>query len=447
MITLLPHNQSAFNNIINLYNTGTKKIIYVSGVGTGKSFVFLAVAERVAGKILYVLPKHAIRENIEAYGDFSAVGDKVSFVTFNQFTSVSKGKEIISGYDMVVIDECHHLGSDIYGRALLDVMSEDHDTFFLGLTATPVRFKMNTLLPDGTIEKNVDVSRFFDERVDGISNFDAIRLGLMPPFQYRLLEPDKDPKQIEKEYGYEVKAVVDYKNESRDIVDEIIHTYSRDKWICFFSSTKDLKKHEGSVKAMFPGYKVLLLYSDLKNLKEVMEETRSNDKVVILSVNMLLEGVHLSGITGIILYRNVSTVSTFQQILGRVCSIGNKVEPLVVDCSRCGPALLRQLLKEGDEGVGNWPPRGNFKPIMSIGIGLHKGWEQIDTFLARIASLKAKQGRKVLDEDTRKKILSDYHALGGNHHDDFSSLSKQDESILKACCWKYDINPKQLMAM
>lgn len=228
MITLLSHNQPAFQEISDSYKNGTKKIIYVSGVGTGKSFVFLAMAEQMKGRILYILPKHAIRENIEAYGDYSAVKGKVSFVTFNKFTTLEKSRDIINGYEMVVIDECHHLGSDVYGRTLLQAMSEDNERYYLGLTATPVRFKMDTTLPDGKVEKDVDVSQFFEKRVDGISNFDAIRLGLMPPFQYRLLEPDKDPRQIEKEYGYEVKAVVDYKNGSYDIVKEIVSTYPRD---------------------------------------------------------------------------------------------------------------------------------------------------------------------------------------------------------------------------
>ena len=443
MITLLSHNQPAFQEISDSYKNGTKKIIYVSGVGTGKSFVFLAMAEQMKGRILYILPKHAIRENIEAYGDYSAVEGKVSFVTFNKFTTLEKSRDIINGYEMVVIDECHHLGSDVYGRTLLQAMSEDNERYYLGLTATPVRFKMDTTLPDGKVEKDVDISQFFEKRVDGISNFDAIRLGLMPPFQYRLLEPDKDPRQIEKEYGYEVKAVVDYKNGSYDIVKEIVSTYPRDKWICFFSSAKELHNHEDDIRDMFPGYEIFLLYSDLRNLKVVMDGVKRAEKAVILSINMLLEGVHLSGITGIILYRNVTSVSTFQQILGRVCSIGNKTEPLIIDCSKCGPKLLKQLLNEGEKGSGKWE-QSSAKPIMSIGIGTHRGWEQVDMFLARLASLKQKQEK--FSDEIKDLIIKDYLMLGGNETGNILKLNKKDKALFDACCWKHGINSAVFLA-
>lgn len=446
MITLLPHNQPAFSEIMDSYRSGIKKIIYVSGVGTGKSFVFLAIAEALGKKILYVIPKHSIRENMETYRDFSVVKDNVDFTTFNAFTDTERAKELIKDYGMIVIDECHHLGSDLFGRVLLQVMENDNDRLFLGLTATPVRFRAKTMLPDGTIEKNVDISQFFEKKVTGMSNFDAIKLGLMPPFQYRLLEPDKDPKQIEKEYGYEIKVEVDYKKESQNVVKEIVNTYPRNKWICFFSSTKELKEHRNDVKDIFSGYEMFTLYSDLRNLKEVIEGVRKAEKAVILSIDMLLEGVHLPGITGIILYRNVTTVTTFQQILGRVCSIGNKTEPIVVDCSKCGPKLLTQLLNmSADNGRSFTPGHGGTKPIMSIGIGLHKGWERVDIFLARLAQLNHKNDNQI-DETALDHIIEDYLKFGGVETDDINGLNKKNKSLLDACCWKYSVNPQRFRA-
>ena len=38
----------------------------------------------------------------------------------------------------------------------------------------------------------IDIRNDFAAVVDGISNFDAIRLGLMPQFTYRIGVPDKD---------------------------------------------------------------------------------------------------------------------------------------------------------------------------------------------------------------------------------------------------------------
>lgn len=64
-------------------------------------------------------------------------------------------------------------------------------TRFLGLTATPERD-----IKEYGHKKSVHTGSIFDQTVNGISNFEAIRLGLMPKFNYRVMLPEKDPKQI-----------------------------------------------------------------------------------------------------------------------------------------------------------------------------------------------------------------------------------------------------------
>lgn len=44
---LLPHNEKAVNEIMKDFKNGKQCVIYTSGVGTGKSFVFLGVLERL----------------------------------------------------------------------------------------------------------------------------------------------------------------------------------------------------------------------------------------------------------------------------------------------------------------------------------------------------------------------------------------------------------------
>lgn len=435
---LMPHNQKAVDSITRAYETGAHRVIYTSGVGTGKSFVFLGMAEKVEGRILYVIPKYAVKENIENYREFHSINDRVDFVTFNQFSNMSNAENLLADHNFVVIDECHHLGSDLYGRVLLDAMEKETQRKYLGLTATPVRYQLQTTLPNGTTEKNVDVARFFDSRVSGISTFDAIRMGLMPPFQYRIMVPEKDPKQVEKEYGHEYKAVVDYEDNDAVLAD-IVQTYPKNKWIVFFPSVKELKKNQRKMENLFPGYQIFHLYSDLRNLRQVMDGVAHAEHAVILSVNMLLEGVHMSGITGIILYRNVTTVSTFQQMLGRVCSIGNTEQPLVVDCSCCGPKLFRKLIadsQQADSAIA--AAAGAGKPIMSIGIGSHRKWESIDEFLKRTASDAG--SIPILSKDSIRAVLSDYFLFGGSASSSVDKLTKTDKDILSACCWKHQVD-------
>jgi len=238
-----------------------------------------------------------------------------------------------------------------------------------------------------------------------------------------------------KEYDHQVKAKVDYED-SDEVMRSILKTFPRDKWIVFFPSVKELKRNTPKIKSLFPGYRVFYLYATLGNLKEVLDGVANSKKAVILSVNMLLEGVHLSGITGIALYRNVTTVSTFQQMLGRVCSIGNTVQPLIVDCSGCGPKLLRLLIEDSQKGgAGNVSGGEDNKPIMSIGIGSHKKWESIDEFLKRTSKAEG----PVVTPGTIRKILSDYFSCGGAEYDSPNDMSRQDRNILVSVCWKYDV--------
>ncbi len=438
-LKLMPHNQKAVDEIKTCLNNGLAKIIYTAGTGCGKSWVFMGTAYALREmlfhvknpKILYVIPKHVIKENVEGYGEYKDLADicTIDFVTYNYFKAFEKGMKKVSEYDLVVIDECHHLGADLYGQNLVRCMeNSDTHTKFLGLTATPFR----------DVDK-VDVTKYFDGYVNGISVFDAIRQGLMPMFNYHICLPEKDPGQIEKEYENKVRAVVDYMD-SAEAVYDIVSKYDRKKWICFFNSKHDIDNAMESIKEIFEGYKICILLSSLRNLKEVMETIKSNEKVVVLSVNILLEGVHLDGIQGIVLYRNVTSVIAFMQMLGRTCSIGNDVEPVIIDTSQSARKILLKLLAENNgTGIDNTDKGGSSgKAIMRVGIGdvieydITNILRLCDPNFAREENLKA----------ATEKVIEKYRSFkGGEDYKSFEELktSGLDYQKFKACAELYHL--------
>lgn len=433
-MVLHEHNQTAVDKIKDAY-TEKKNVIYVSGVGTGKSYVFIGLMEALGVKrILYVVPKYAIRENILKYEEYALLQDRTDFVSYNYFTTYEKGLKKCSKYDFVVIDEAHHLGSDLYGKVLLSVM-EHCNAKFLGLTATPFRDA-----------DNVDVSTFFDERVDGLSNFEAIRRGLMPKFTYRICLPEKDLEQLRKEYDNTITVKLNY-HDCAEVLYDIATTYERHKWICFFHSVHEIHRNLSMIQEVFSGYDIFILHSRLNNLEEVLEGARKSPKAVILSVNMLLEGVHLSGIDAIALFRNVTSLSVFQQMLGRVCSIGKSVSPLIADCSTSGPKLLAKLLKENGTGIQKRPhSKTETKPIMDIGLGAHEAWEGIDLLIERVATLKTKEERLLEHETNLQKAYEDYIRFKGNLSIDLETVDKsgKDYKKLKSCADIHGLEPYQL---
>ena len=427
-IDLKRHNWKPARKLVNNFDDGIKHQVYVSGVGTGKTFVAMYVMQHIQGKILYVMPKHVIKENIEGYEDFAQFGNRVEFATYNASATKEKALGLMKDKSLVIIDECHHLGSDLYGKNLLHAMDETNVPV-LGLTATPIR---------GKGSRKVDTRTYFDVCIDGISNFDAIRLGLMPVIDYRICDPEFTKHEVDYISEGKERMVLSYDN-AKDIIGDTIKKFPKDKWICYFSTSKDLREYKEMVKSLFPEYHCVTLLSSLKNLSEVVDIVRSEEKVVILSCNILLEGVHLDGIDGIILFRNVSTVGTLQQIIGRVCSIGKKESPVILDCAASARKLLPELMEEnGKVGSGNTTKNSvSNKEVVRIGLGAEKKFD-IKEFL------KAK--RFLTEEEKEEKIRSvwiKYKELGGKSTREqiLSDKKSNDYKILKACCWMFEITP------
>lgn len=64
-IKISKHNLPVVEKIVDSYHSGTRSILYTSGVGTGKSYVFMGIVERMLQElksILYVIPKYAVQE-------------------------------------------------------------------------------------------------------------------------------------------------------------------------------------------------------------------------------------------------------------------------------------------------------------------------------------------------------------------------------------------------
>lgn len=431
-ISLLPHNEKAVNDIIDAYESGKKNVCYVSGVGCGKSYVFMKLAEEYFKdkRILYVIPKYAIEQNIHAYDEYTLIGDKIDVVTYNYFSNLQKGIRKINNYDYVILDEVHHIGSTIYGAILRECMGLS-GTHFLGLTATPVR------------EDGIDVTECFDVTVEGLSTFNAIKNKLMPPFTYRICLPENITNienGIKGKYN-KFKIGIDYEM-SEDMLRQVLLQYPRKKWVIFCRTVESINKHLPLIMRLFPDYNIYPLYSELNNLKQVMDGVQKSEKAIVVSCNMFLEGVHINDVDGIILFRNVVSLSTFQQMLGRVCKIGKNTSPVVIDCTSCGPKLLTTLM-DSDEvyqesGISIAQKidiiEDNLKELMNIGLNEHKEWEDIDKFLQCVVH---NQEKKIINPEHVREAAKEYFRMLGS--------TKNTSKLIKSCADLWDIPSNALI--
>lgn len=349
---LMRHNEKCYMDLVTAFRDN-RDVLFIHGTGLGKSFVFLELKDNLfrGMRICYVIPKHSVKEGISGYDEYKAGGGSgISFVTYNYFTTPEKAVSLAQECDVIVFDEAHHLGSGKYGcnaRALFPVM-RDKGGMILGLTATNIR------------EDKTDVALYFSATVLGMSAFGAIREGLIPPFEYLVCRDD-----MEQKLGYGKKAG-DYKKrlsyeESIPMLKETVARNPRDRWLCFFLDISSLERYEDVVRDIFPKDYTIIKITTKHDTH--VEDISRHKKTVIMSVNKLLEGIHVPHTDGIILFRNVSSLPVFQQILGRVVHVGDTTPPLVLDCTKTAIKMLAKLLKEERE-QGNTPSESSSKPLL-----------------------------------------------------------------------------------
>ena len=356
-MALLEHNQRVYNEAVEYFKNGGKDLLIVQDTGTGKSFICAELLNTIfkGMSVLYVVPVFKIAENFK---NSTGCSDNIEFVSYRFF----KDDVDLDEVDVIVFDEAHHIGSDKCGDVIQNIIQNNKDKYIIGLTATPVR------------EDKVDVSTFFSKTINGASVFECIENGLMPKFSYISCSDGiiKDISNYARSYGvnsitrdgitYNLK--IDYSN-STDLLKGIVKDTNLDKWICFFGSVEELDENEKAMEGIFQGYTIIKVHSYLEAVD--LEDLSKQSKIVILSVNMFLEGVHIKGVQGVLISRNVGSVLVFRQILGRVSSMGSSVSPVVVDCTNTLSRIVTKLVRSERESrtIQNERSEYTFKDIIN----------------------------------------------------------------------------------
>ena len=339
-------------------------ICIISGTGTGKSFIFFALLEGPlsdGGKVLYIAPKECIYLNLQKYPCFGKYAERITFVSNNYFQSPEKVEWALQNFDIFILDECHHIGAEITGSYIQSILWQvkgDPTKAFIGLTATPVRDS-----------DKVDVSSFFSAAVYGKTTMECIEEGLMPQVEYLVCKPDDSLSQEERDLYREKLSI----EGSRNLLKKIITDNPRKKWLCYFGSLEDMNTAREDISTLFPDHRMLCVSSDDEGSQKEIDRIGADENVVILSVSMLLEGIHLPNMEGVLLFRNVQSVSVFQQIFGRITAIGAGTSPLFVDCTSTATRMFRKILPPGNAafttGAGGRMAAGRTaRPILRVSL-------------------------------------------------------------------------------
>lgn len=345
VIELYAHNQIAYEASKTLFKHNNRVAI-VQATGTGKSFIIIKhISELLGKRTLILAPQKYIIEQIRNDGHW--ITQDTSFITYAKLKNLTD-KEIKSlKLDFIVLDEFHRCGAKLWGEGVRRLLDCYKDTKVLGTSATPIRY----------LDDNKDMS---DELFDGnvavnLSLAEALvrRILPMPIYISALytLEDELDvlKKKIENNIVLDTEAlskqVLDYKKdwEKSKGIPQILKKYVSGeglKFIVFCENKEHLNEmiwlvEMWFVKAKF-GRRVrkYIVSSGSKDNDAELDNFKSyqnKDEIKLLfAIDMLNEGIHISGISGVILLRSTRSPRIFYQQIGRSIEAGEQSKPPLI---------------------------------------------------------------------------------------------------------------------
>lgn len=336
---LYSHNELSYTKVKDVLSRSTNVLI-VQATGTGKSFITMKLLQDdfVDLKILYIVPSMTIRDNLRLYNDW--VEDNITFMTYHKL-SKQDINYIINSYDVFVIDEVHHAGSRVWSKPVKSLL--ESSKICIGLTATPIR---------STDKIDISDLLFKDCTVYGPDIKQAIEKSIWSSFDYIATV-----NSIEEEL-VEAQKKLDNLPDSRDIYDlkvkslgfnlsdlgayeigVIVQKYIKrnyNKWLIFCSNNYQLSSIDEDILTWFGNPAILKVNSSMSKKKVTDAISKFNywseDRPVILaSINVLNEGVHISGVDGVIMLRHTESYGLYLQQLGRGLTTNKDKHPVFID--------------------------------------------------------------------------------------------------------------------
>lgn len=300
----------------------TGKAILITATGTGKSHIVLEYLKDNNYRALVISPRLSINQQWE---DLSALIDTVTYQSFS-----SMDIDSINTYDCVVFDEAHHCGSPIWGAAV-KLFMDQAPMPVIGLTADSKRWT------DGG--KDIAIEVWDGCIVRGFDQGEAIQQGILPRLTYvcALFDCAGMSKKFRENNQVSdiLKKKLNFTEKNCESVVSILQKHISQtgrKGIVFASSIKETQTAEALVREAFPRIPILHAHSGLsqQDTAQNIQQFKMMSQGFLITVDMLNEGVHISGIDTIIMLRRTLSPNLYMQQCGRGLASGGK-NPVIFD--------------------------------------------------------------------------------------------------------------------
>lgn len=370
-LNLHPHNQRILAEMTDILARYGRCAIEMA-TGCGKSFVVYGYHALHPNDRTLIITPHAyiasdqmrkIKAEDPTY-DFS----RISAMTYAKLNVLANTGALPKNLDCIVLDELHHTSAPKWGDAVRQLIGLNPDARVIGTTATPVR-------NDG---RNPMDALFGDAHTTPYTLIQAWVDDVLPRPTYVVGAYDLTSRFVK--IGQEIMSVQDAENRGyleklyaklkskiasgADNVDTLVYNHitsvtNHPKVIVFCPNIDQMHKTAQRIPDWFrTDPRDMHIYSvSARQTPDQNDRTLrqfSDDKAdctrVLLSVNCVGEGVHVSGIDAVIMCRQTNSTQVYIQQMGRCLESHSKKQPVVLDLvdnlHEVGkPEFIRQYVK------------------------------------------------------------------------------------------------------
>jgi type I restriction enzyme, R subunit len=358
------YQQIAINRAVQAVGRGDKRLLLVLATGTGKTLVAAQIVAKLWNsrwpegsrpRVLYLADRNILLD--QAKDDYfqKMFGEAVHKLSRHDFTtsrhiyfalyqSLDGGPEDEAKlyrqfdpdfFDLVIVDECHR-SSATEGSQWREILKYFKSATQIGLTATPVS------------RKDTDTYQYFGEPLFEYSLARGIEDGFLAPYRVRRVRMNVDmtgwrpsPGQLDR-YGREIPdklygpreyerllAILERTDEAARYLTEYLYRTGRmAKTIVFCQdaehamrmATALTNQNADLVRQYGPTYACRITSKDEAAGREWLDEFRQVDTqvpVIAVTAQMLSTGVDIPTLQNIVIFRRITSMPEFKQIIGR----------------------------------------------------------------------------------------------------------------------------------
>lgn len=348
-VQLFAHNRQAYDAMTAML-AAVGKAAVIHPTGTGKSFIaFKWVEDNPGARFVWLSPSEYIFktqiENVTRSDVGYPIG-QIQYITYARLMMMAD-EEIaaLSPYG-IVLDEFHRCGAACWGEGVARLLRVHPKAQLLGLSATKIRYL------DG--QRDMAEELFAGCVASEMTLGEAVVRGILPAPKYvtTVYQVQKELDGLQMRIDAVSSAALRKDSQRRmDALREAVEraeglpavfarhmTQESGKYLVFCANRAHMKRMLGHAQAWFgqidPQMHVYSAYSadpQTSRAYRAFVQDDSDHLKLLFSINMLNEGVHVRGVSGVILFRETESPIIYKQQVGRALTTGAQSTPLILD--------------------------------------------------------------------------------------------------------------------